>query len=268
MLELGHPEVGDRDEVPAGTESARSTLGLLQQAVHGFHVGIAAGVVHAFSNPFAVTAKALIVQSPDIGAQYFRDIAAVVGAGGPPDKAVLVSVMARYGLVPAPVRTASPTDARLSGSGAPQMSLGPPETSARLDNVRRFIAGLQTGRERPRRKAMRVSIKRAYEPPAESDGKRILIDRLWPRGLTKQQVAVDLWMKDVAPSTALRKWFGHDPDKWVELQRRYEAELAQGTAFAALRKEAAEGHVTLVYGAKDERHNHAVVLQRLLSGGT
>lgn len=115
---------------------------------------------------------------------------------------------------------------------------------------------------------MKISIKRVYEPPSESDGKRILIDRLWPRGLTKQQVAADLWMKDVAPSTTLRKWFGHDPDKWVEFQRRYKAELAQGTAFAELRKAAAEGHVTLLYGAKDERHNDAVVLQRLLSRGT
>ena len=112
---------------------------------------------------------------------------------------------------------------------------------------------------------MPVSIKRVYDPPAGSDGKRILIDRLWPRGLTKQQAAVDLWMKDVAPSTSLRQWFGHDPARWVEFQRRYTAELAHGTALAELRKAAAEGHVTLVYGAKDKQHNDAVVLQRVLS---
>lgn len=112
---------------------------------------------------------------------------------------------------------------------------------------------------------MAISIKRAYEPPAASDGKRILIDRLWPRGLTREEAAIDLWIKNVAPSTALRKWFGHDPAKWAEFQTRYKAELHGNPAFDEL-KAAIKGHKsTLIYSAKDELHNDAVVLQGLLS---
>ena len=113
---------------------------------------------------------------------------------------------------------------------------------------------------------MRVKIKRVYEPPDERDGKRILVDRLWPRGLSKQSAKIDLWLKDIAPSTQLRTWFGHDPGKWVDFQKRYRAELREDhEALAILKSEVAQGPVTLLYGAKDEEHNQAVVLQNILS---
>ncbi|MDQ2702853.1 MAG: DUF488 domain-containing protein [Pseudomonadota bacterium] len=111
---------------------------------------------------------------------------------------------------------------------------------------------------------MAVSLKRAYEPPWDADGTRVLVDRLWPRGVTKAKAAIDVWLKDVAPSTQLRKWFGHDPERWVEFQQRYRAELKGSPALAELRKLARQGHVTLVYSAKDELHNDAVVLAKLL----
>ena len=111
---------------------------------------------------------------------------------------------------------------------------------------------------------MTVALKRAYEAASNSDGTRVLVDRLWPRGVTKAKARIDVWLKDVAPSTQLRKWFGHDPGKWTEFQRRYRAELKGSEALAELRKLAREGHVTLVYGAKDEEHNDAVVLAKLL----
>ena len=112
---------------------------------------------------------------------------------------------------------------------------------------------------------MKISIKRAYEPAEKSDGKRILIDRLWPRGLTKEKVAANLWIKNVAPSTELRKWFGHDPDKWVEFQERYKAELMKNPAFSELKAAIGDGKTTLVYAAKDEEHNDAVVLKDILT---
>ena len=111
---------------------------------------------------------------------------------------------------------------------------------------------------------MTVALKRAYEAASDSDGTRVLVDRLWPRGVTKAKARIDVWLKDVAPSTQLRKWFGHDPGKWTEFQRRYRAELKGSEALAELRKLARERHVTLVYGAKDEEHNDAVVLAKLL----
>ena len=111
---------------------------------------------------------------------------------------------------------------------------------------------------------MTVALKRAYEAASNSDGTRVLVDRLWPRGVTKAKARIDVWLKDVAPSTQLRKWFGHDPGKWTEFQRRYRDELKGSEALAELRKLAREGHVTLVYGAKDEEHNDAVVLAKLL----
>lgn len=111
-----------------------------------------------------------------------------------------------------------------------------------------------------------IRIKRAYEEPDREDGKRILVDRLWPRGLTKEKARVDLWLKDVAPSTELRKWFAHDPGKWEEFRSRYLEELKRNKVeLSLLRQEAATGTVTLVYGAKDQRHNEAVILQRLLT---
>ena len=108
-------------------------------------------------------------------------------------------------------------------------------------------------------------IKRVYEEPARADGVRILVDRLWPRGLTKERARVDVWLKDVAPSTELRKWFHHDPDKWAEFQTRYRRELkSKADLLADLREKAAKGTVTLLYGAKDEAHNEAVVLEKML----
>jgi uncharacterized protein YeaO (DUF488 family) len=111
-----------------------------------------------------------------------------------------------------------------------------------------------------------LRIKRVYEPPAPADGTRILVDRLWPRGLTKERARVDLWLKEIAPSTELRRWFGHDPARWAEFQARYRAELAANAEpVAHLRAEMARGPVTLVYGAKDEAHNDAIVLRDFLS---
>ncbi|MEP9372804.1 DUF488 domain-containing protein [Mesorhizobium sp. KR1-2] len=115
--------------------------------------------------------------------------------------------------------------------------------------------------------AERVRLKRAYEAPSAEDGTRILVDRLWPRGIRKADAAIDDWMKDVAPSTELRKWFGHDPEKWEEFQRRYRAELAvHGQELDRLRELAEDGVVTLVYSAHDEAHNDAVVLREALLG--
>jgi len=110
-----------------------------------------------------------------------------------------------------------------------------------------------------------IKIKRAYVAPERDDGTRILVDRLWPRGLTKRKAKIDLWLKDLAPSTELRKWFGHDPEKWKQFQSRYAGELKSKKAqLEILKQKAAEGPVTLIYGAKDELHNEAVVLQRKL----
>ena len=110
-----------------------------------------------------------------------------------------------------------------------------------------------------------VSLKRVYDPPKRSDGTRILVDRLWPRGLTKEKARVDIWLKDVAPSTELRKWFGHDPEKWNEFRKRYRAELRdRKEALAALRAAAKKGQVTLLFGAKDTEHNEAVILRHYL----
>lgn len=112
---------------------------------------------------------------------------------------------------------------------------------------------------------MTISIKRVYEPASKADGRRILVDRIWPRGLTKAEAKVDLWLKEVAPSTALRQWFGHDPHKWADFQKKYKAELGANPALAELQAAASSGPVTLVFAAKDEEHNNAVVLQQLLS---
>ena len=112
-----------------------------------------------------------------------------------------------------------------------------------------------------------IRIKRAYEEPDAEDGERILVDRLWPRGLTKEKARIDLWLKNVAPSTELRKWFAHDPAKWAEFRSRYKEELKRNKEqISLLRQEASKGTVTLIYGAKDQQHNEAVILQRLLTG--
>lgn len=106
-----------------------------------------------------------------------------------------------------------------------------------------------------------IRIKRAYEPPASDDGARVLVDRIWPRGVTKDAVALALWLKDIAPSAGLRKWFGHDPARWAEFQRRYHAELdLNGAAVEKLADLAKAGRVTLIYGAHDTMHNQALAL--------
>ena len=115
--------------------------------------------------------------------------------------------------------------------------------------------------------AANVRLKRAYESPSANDGTRVLVDRLWPRGVAKPDAAVDVWLKDLAPSTALRKWFGHDPARWPEFRKRYAEELRQHPElFDQLRELARAGPVTLVYSAHDELHNDAVVLRDLVLG--
>jgi uncharacterized protein YeaO (DUF488 family) len=109
-----------------------------------------------------------------------------------------------------------------------------------------------------------MSVKRVYEEPSARDGMRILVDRLWPRGLTKEKAAIDLWLKDVAPSPALRTWFGHREDRFEAFAERYRHELERNAAVAELRAVAAKRKVTLVYGARDESINHAVVLEAWL----
>jgi uncharacterized protein YeaO (DUF488 family) len=111
-----------------------------------------------------------------------------------------------------------------------------------------------------------IKLKRVYEKPSRTDGVRILVDRLWPRGLSKERAAVKLWLKDVAPSTELRKWFSHDPAKWKEFQTRYRKELREhNDALKLLKQKSKEHLVTLVYGARDERHNEAIVLKKILA---
>jgi uncharacterized protein YeaO (DUF488 family) len=115
--------------------------------------------------------------------------------------------------------------------------------------------------------AKNIKLKRAYEAAERADGVRVLIDRLWPRGLKKTNAALDRWSKDLAPSTELRKWFGHDPARWNEFRRRYKAEVRHhGDQLNELRTLARQGCVTLVYSACDEVHNDAVVLRSLLLG--
>lgn len=111
-------------------------------------------------------------------------------------------------------------------------------------------------------------VKRVYEQPAKEDGQRVLVDRIWPRGLSKAVAAVDLWLKEIAPSSALRTWFGHDPDRWDGFQKRYFQELdGNKEAVDKLIALAREGPVTLLYGARDESHNNAVALKRYLMSG-
>ncbi|NNU59456.1 DUF488 domain-containing protein [Ochrobactrum soli] len=110
-----------------------------------------------------------------------------------------------------------------------------------------------------------IRLKRIYEAPSAADGYRVLVDRVWPRGITKEKAAIDLWAKDVAPSTDLRKWFDHDPAKWEEFQKRYHRELQNKLPdLTALVDKAGDAPLTLLYGAKDEEHNQAVVLHEFL----
>src|SRR5499426_1685394 len=110
-----------------------------------------------------------------------------------------------------------------------------------------------------------IKLKRAYEKPVRDDGERILVERLWPRGLTKQEAKIDLWLKDVAPSAQLRRWFGHDPDKWDEFRKRYQKELKdKDDLIKLLKRKAKAGAITLIYAARDEEHNSALVLKQFL----
>ncbi len=112
---------------------------------------------------------------------------------------------------------------------------------------------------------MHLTIKRAYEPVEKQDGYRILVDRLWPRGLTKVKAGIDLWLKDIGPSTELRKWFGHDPEKWTEFKKRYRKELENKKEDLSVIKDHSEnGDVTLIYAARDTEHNEARVILDLL----
>ena len=113
---------------------------------------------------------------------------------------------------------------------------------------------------------MGLQLKRAYDQPESADGFRVLVDRLWPRGVTKDKAKIDLWLKDIAPSTELRQWFQHDPAKWTAFRTRYFAELDRAPeAVAVLREHLGKGRVTLVYGAKDTAHNQAVALADYLA---
>jgi uncharacterized protein YeaO (DUF488 family) len=118
------------------------------------------------------------------------------------------------------------------------------------------------------RKKLQIFIKRAYENPTPEDGYRVLVDRVWPRGRSKASLALDQWASDLAPSTTLRKWFGHDPKRWEAFEQRYRRELASAEQQERMRRllsDAAGRAISLIYGAKDEHHNQAVVLQEVLS---
>ncbi|HLI07885.1 MAG TPA: DUF488 domain-containing protein [Ktedonobacteraceae bacterium] len=115
---------------------------------------------------------------------------------------------------------------------------------------------------------LNIALKRAYDEPAADDGTRVLVDRLWPRGLSKERARIDLWLKEVAPSAELRKWYGHDPEKFEEFRRRYESELATEPARSEinkLRELAAQGRVTLIFATHDAEHSNAAVLRGYLS---
>lgn len=115
--------------------------------------------------------------------------------------------------------------------------------------------------------AFDIAVKRIYEAPEKADGQRVLVDRIWPRGIRKEDAALTLWLKEIAPSDELRKWFGHEPERWAEFQKRYAAELdGNGEAVGQLHGLLGEGKVTLLYGAHDEARNNAVALMGYLRG--
>ncbi len=110
-----------------------------------------------------------------------------------------------------------------------------------------------------------IKLKRAYDPPDKEDGFRVLVDRIWPRGAKKEDLVLDLWLKEIAPSSPLRKWFGHDPQRWPEFCQRYEAELKEkGDVIGSLKEKSDHGSLTLVFSAKDAEHNNAVALKKYL----
>ena len=111
---------------------------------------------------------------------------------------------------------------------------------------------------------MAIAIKRAYDAPAKTDGIRVLVDRIWPRGIKKTDAKIDIWLKDVAPSTKLRQWFGHDPEKWIDFYNEYLTELKENPVLVELKALSRRDKITLVYAARDEQHNNAIVLKDLL----
>jgi uncharacterized protein YeaO (DUF488 family) len=112
---------------------------------------------------------------------------------------------------------------------------------------------------------MEIQLRRAYDSPRRGDGYRVLVDRVWPRGVSKDDLELDEWRKEIAPSTRLRKWFGHDPERWKEFQKRYFAELeGKQDSVRELMKRARQGRITLVHGARDQDHNQAVALSAYL----
>ncbi|PTB20488.1 DUF488 domain-containing protein [Trinickia symbiotica] len=114
-------------------------------------------------------------------------------------------------------------------------------------------------------KKLQIGLARAYDPPGDDQGARYLVDRVWPRGVTKQALCIEQWLRDVGPTTALRRWFGHDPERWNEFAQRYRAELdANAEAWQPLADAAKHGRITLVYGARDPEHNQAIVLRDYL----
>ena len=116
-----------------------------------------------------------------------------------------------------------------------------------------------------KKQPLNIQIKRVYEEPENADGKRVLVDRLWPRGLTKEKAKVDLWVKEIAPSTKLRKWYGHDPDKWEKFTTRYATEFEANSArVQELLSELQDGNVTFLFSSKEERLNNAVALKQYL----
>lgn len=163
-------------------------------------------------------------------------------------------------------------DGRINLPPAPQPStdnaLAVPVTAVLAESGSPLAARTNGNKETP----LDLRIKRVYDPASDGDGTRILVDRLWPRGLTKEKAQVDLWLKDLAPSASLRKWFGHDPAKWEEFKKRYREELSSNAEqVSSLMARAETATVTLVYGARDRDHNDAVVLKEyiesLLNGG-
>ena len=138
-------------------------------------------------------------------------------------------------------------------------------TSAAGLSIRLFTLPFSQQPARGEVKILRLQIKRVYEPAAATDGRRILIDRLWPRGLSKQDAAIDYWAKDIAASTELRRWYQHDPEKWLEFRRRYARELdANPLGVAALRAQLGDGMNTILFGAKESRRNNARALVEYL----
>lgn len=132
--------------------------------------------------------------------------------------------------------------------------------AARVETLSQVLPGGRIVRVRE------IAMKRAYDPASRDDGFRVLVDRLWPRGLSKKKLRIDLWAREIAPSTKLRQWFGHDPRRWREFCKRYREELRDPTPRAQIRvilDRAGGGKITLVYGAKDTEHNQAVVLRAL-----